>query len=388
VRFLHRDGSTVHLAYCTNVHPAEDLDGIVTQLNDFSAAVRRHLETERLGVGLWLAEDVARRLSHDRGDTLKLRAVLDGLGLEVVTLNGFPYKAFHAPVVKLAVYEPDWGDPARSDHTLRLASVLSDLLPEDVTAGSISTLPLAWREGWDLRHADRCRAELERVGRGLAELEERTGKFISLGIEPEPGCIVETTAQAAAVLEAIPDDRLGVCLDTCHMAVQFEEPARSIALLGGRGVGIVKSQLACALRVEDPSAPEARAALEEFTEPRFLHQTRTCNAVGAEGVDDLPLALAGGLASGSEWRVHFHTAIHASAEAPLGTTQDVLIGALDGLVGGARALTHHLEVETYTWAVLPPDRRPTNATELIEGMAEEISWARDRLVDLGLEEVP
>jgi Xylose isomerase-like TIM barrel len=387
MRFQHRDGSTVHLAYCTNVHPAEDLDGIVAQLNDFSAPLRRHLASERLGVGLWLAQDVAARLAADRSDRLKLRAVLDDLGLEVVTLNGFPYEAFHAPVVKLAVYRPDWTEPARADYTLALASVLCDLLPDDVAAGSISTLPLAWRRDWDQQRADRCRLELERVALGFDELEERTGKSISLGIEPEPGCVVETTAQAAAALEAIPSKRLGVCLDTCHMAVQFESPAHTMGMLDGRGVRVAKSQLASALCIPDPASPEARAALEAFTEPRFLHQTRTCEAAGVTGVDDLPEALAGGLHDGAEWRVHFHTAIHTRPEPPIGTTQDVLLAALDELVGGPAARTHHLEVETYTWTVLPPDRRPTNASELVEGMAHEIAWARDRLVDLGLKEI-
>jgi hypothetical protein len=387
MRFRHADGSTVHLAYCTNVHPAEDLDGIVAQLHDFSAPLRRHLASERLGVGLWLAHDVAARLAHDRSDRLKLRSVLDDLGLEVVTLNGFPYEAFHAPVVKLAVYRPDWTEPARADYTLALAAVLCDLLPDDVTAGSISTLPLAWRSEWNQERADLCKAQLESVARGFEELQETTGKFISLGIEPEPGCIVETTAQAAAALEAIPSERLGVCLDTCHMAVQFESPSHTVEMLDGRGVRVAKSQLASALRITDPGSPEAREALEAFTEPRFLHQTRTCEAAGVTGVDDLPEALAGGLADGSEWRVHFHTAIHTRPDPPIGTTQDVLLGALDQLVGGPVARTHHLEVETYTWTVLPADRRPTNAAELVEGMAHEIAWARDRLVDLGLEEL-
>ena len=43
MRFRHPDGSTVHLAYCTNVHPAETLDGVLAQLRDHCEPVRRLL---------------------------------------------------------------------------------------------------------------------------------------------------------------------------------------------------------------------------------------------------------------------------------------------------------------------------------------------------------
>ncbi|MDI3424371.1 xylose isomerase, partial [Streptomyces sp. B-S-A12] len=145
MRFRHPDGSIVHLAYCTNVHPAESLDGVRAQLRDYCEPVRRRLGRDRLGIGLWLARDAARALISDPAALRELRADLDRRGLEVVTLNGFPYEGFGAQEVKYRVYKPDWTDAERLTHTTDLARLLTVLLPDDVREGSISTLPLAWR---------------------------------------------------------------------------------------------------------------------------------------------------------------------------------------------------------------------------------------------------
>ncbi len=148
MRFRHPDGSTVHLAYCTNVHPAETLDGVLAQLRDHCEPVRRRLGRDRLGIGLWLAKDAAHALVTDPCALRGLRGELDRRGLEVVTLNGFPYEGFGAEEVKYRVYKPDWADPERLEHTTALARVLAGLLPDDVSEGSVSTLPLAWRTAW------------------------------------------------------------------------------------------------------------------------------------------------------------------------------------------------------------------------------------------------
>lgn len=145
MRFRHPDGSTVHLAYCTNVHPAETLEGVRAQLRDHCEPVRRRLGRDRLGIGLWLARDAARVLINDPAALRALRGELDHRGLEVVTLNGFPYEGFGAQEVKYRVYTPDWTDPERLAHTTDLARLLAALLPDDVPDGTISTLPIAWR---------------------------------------------------------------------------------------------------------------------------------------------------------------------------------------------------------------------------------------------------
>ncbi|MFE6093086.1 metabolite traffic protein EboE [Streptomyces massasporeus] len=389
MRFRHPDGSTVHLAYCTNVHPAETLDGVLAQLRDHCEPVRRRLGRDRLGIGLWLAKDAAHALVTDPAALRGLRTELDRRGLEVVTLNGFPYEGFGAEEVKYRVYKPDWADPERLDHTTALARVLAGLLPDDVTDGTISTLPLAWRTAYDDERAQTARTALRTLAERLDALEELTGRSIRVGLEPEPGCVVETTHDAIAPLTAIGHDRIGICVDTCHLATSFEDPHTALAALTAAGVPVVKSQLSAALHAEHPHRPEVREALAAFAEPRFLHQTRTSTAAGLRATDDLDEALAGhALPDASPWRSHFHVPLHAAPTAPLTSTLPVLKTALTRLVGGPAPLTRHLEVETYTWQALPPELRPKGRTQLAEGIAVELTLARDLLTDLGLKELP
>jgi sugar phosphate isomerase/epimerase len=389
MRFRHPDGSTVHLAYCTNVHPAETLDGVLAQLRDHCEPVRRRLGRDRLGIGLWLARDAAHTLVTDPSALRGLRTELERRGLEVVTLNGFPYEGFGAEEVKYRVYQPDWADPERLAHTTDLARVLAQLLPDDVTEGSISTLPLAWRTAYDQERATAAHTALTTLAERLDALHELTGRSLRIGLEPEPGCTVETISDARAPLTAIGHDRIGICVDTCHLATSFEDPHTALDALAQARVPIVKSQLSAALHAEHPHLPEVRAALAAFDEPRFLHQTRTLTAAGLRGTDDLGEALAGdALPDASPWRAHFHVPLHAAPAAPLTSTLPVLRAALTHLVGGPHPLTHHLEVETYTWQALPPELRPRARAQLADGIAAELTLARDLLTDLGLKELP
>ncbi|MCX4562363.1 metabolite traffic protein EboE [Streptomyces phaeochromogenes] len=389
MRFRHPDGSTVHLAYCTNVHPAETLDGVLAQLRDHCESVRKRLGRDRLGIGLWLAKDAAHALVTDPSALRGLRTELDLRGLEVVTLNGFPYEGFGAEEVKYRVYKPDWADPERLEHTTALARVLAGLLPDDVTEGTISTLPLAWRTVYDDDRAARAHAALTTLAERLDALEELTGRSIRIGLEPEPGCTVETTADAIAPLTAIGHPRIGICVDTCHLATSFEDPNTALDALAAARVPVVKSQLSAALHAEHPHLPEVREALAAFDEPRFLHQTRTLTAAGLRGTDDLGEAVKeDALPDASPWRAHFHVPLHASPDAPLTSTLPVLKDTLTRLVGGPHPLTSHLEVETYTWQALPPELRPRARAQLADGIAAELTLARDLLTDLGLKELP
>ncbi|WP_046503600.1 metabolite traffic protein EboE [Streptomyces odonnellii] len=389
MRFRHPDGSTVHLSYCTNVHPAENLEGVLAQLRDHCEPVRRRLGRDRLGIGLWLARGAAQALINDPAALRGLRAELDRRGLEVVTLNGFPYEGFGAEEVKYHVYKPDWADPERLAHTSDLARLLAALLPDDVTEGSVSTLPLAWRTEFDATAARTARTALTTLAGRLDALEELTGKSIRIALEPEPGCTVETTADAIGPLTELGSARIGICIDTCHLATSFEDPATALGALADAGIAIPKAQLSAALHAEEPHLPEVREALGTFAEPRFLHQTRTRTAAGLRGTDDLDEALGGeALPDGAPWRAHFHVPLHAQPAPPLASTLPVLQDTLTRLIGGAEPRTRHLEVETYTWQALPAELRPRSRGQLAEGIAAELTLARDLLVDLGLKELP
>ena len=374
MRLRHRDGQTLHLSYCTNVHAAEDLDGILAQLDTYAAPIRDRLGAGVLGLGLWIAAPAAAGLAADPAALRRLRTALDDRGLEVVTLNGFPYAAFQQPVVKGAVYHPDWTTPQRLRYTLDLARILAVLLPGDAARGSVSTLPLAWRTPWGAEAADACRHNLDALAAGLRELDRE----VRVAFEPEPGCIVETTAEAAAMLRDADTGRLGVCLDLAHLACAWEQPAEALAGLAAAGVPVVKVQVSAALATDDPA--DDRAVLRRYVEPRFLHQTR---ARGGLSTDDLDQALASG--DTRPWRIHYHVPIHAAPVPPLRATTDVLRAALRELAGGPAAVCDHFDVETYTWGVLPAELRPDTPAELAAGIAAELAHARDLLTELEVE---
>jgi sugar phosphate isomerase/epimerase len=392
MRFRHPDGTIIHLAYCTNVHPTDDFDTLLQQVTTFGAGVRNRLGTDRLGLGLWLPAPVAAGLARDDGgadghNVNRLRDILSDNGLEVVTLNAFPYAGFHAPTVKKAVYRPDWTETARLDYTLNCASVLASLLPDDVARGSISTLPLGWRTPWYADRQDRAREHLDRLADGLAKIESETGKVIRVGLEPEPGCVIETTAEAVDRMAGVDTKRIGICLDACHLAVGFEDPVAALQRLAEAGLPVVKTQASAALHAGAPGDEGVRGALTSYAEDRFLHQVRTKIGDRVVARDDLPDALEGRrtLPTRSPWRVHFHVPLHQRPADPLDGTHEQLSHTLRALFGGPHAVTDHVEVETYTWSVLPAGHRPDNDPALIDGLAAEIAWTRDQLTNLGLE---
>jgi sugar phosphate isomerase/epimerase len=393
------DGRRALLSYCANVHPGEQLTDLWAAL-DAAHLVRTSLGLDRLGLGLWRARAALAELGAAPGGAATFLAdELAWRGLEVVTVNGFPYGNFHADVVKRAVYHPDWTTEERRVHTLALAELLAAVLPPDRDSGTISTLPIAHTGEIagdpDVHEARACDA-LCRLAADLARLRERTGKRIRVCLEPEPGCTVETTADVVRLwTEALPPaaartgtspaavrEHLGICFDTCHLAVAFEEPADSLASLAAAGVPVGKMQLSSALAITAPGSHAGRAALQRFAEPRFLHQVRALGdggeLIGADDIDP-DLSVLDTLPSDRPWRVHFHVPIHRDAVGEVGTTRDFLRGALAWLVDSGEPLPD-LEVETYTWNVLPGDERPGDLADLVAGIAGELRWVRRELV--------
>ncbi|WP_433832541.1 metabolite traffic protein EboE [Actinoplanes sp. CA-015351] len=359
----------MHLSYCTNVHPAEDLDGIIGQLDTYAVRIRAHLDADVLGLGLWLAAPVASALAESVELRRRLRRELHVRGLEVVTLNGFPYAAFQAPVVKNAVYHPDWTTPDRLQYTLDLARILGDLLPDNAARGSISTLPLAWRTPWDATYAGTAARRLDGLAKGLAEISDVAGRPIRVGLEPEPGCVVETTAQAVEQVSRLDNEWIGVCLDLAHLACAWEDPADAVGRLRSAGIPIVKVQISAALEASSFSD-----VLHDYVEPRFLHQTRSAAGLSADDLDEaIELNFPG------PWRIHYHVPLHAAPAAPLTSTVAVTRAAVRELLPEC----DHFDVETYTWGVLPPAQRPRDDAELAAGIAAELAFARDLIEEAG-----
>jgi sugar phosphate isomerase/epimerase len=366
----------LHLGYSTNVHAAETLPEVCDALGSVAAAVRERLGVERLGLGLYLSAAAAREFEAAPGRLIDEMAAHD---LYVFTMNGFPFGGFHGERVKEAVYRPDWTDPARLDHTLRLARILEVLAPRAVEEPTISTVPLGWRVGWDVAREAAAAGALARLCEALAHQADRTGRAVRVCLEPESECALESTTDALAFFAGplarlgtreLVARHLGVCFDTCHQAVLFEDLPSSLAALDRAGVVVGKMQLSSALELPDPHDADARAALAAFDEPRYLHQVRT---PAGDGTADLPEALAG-LSRERPWRVHFHVPIDRPILGRVRTTRGELEAAL-----AMRHPVRALEVETYTWSVLPETDRPRDAESLAAGIARELAWVRSVL---------
>lgn len=389
----------MHLSYCTNVHPAEDLDGMIAQLTAYAGPIREATGHDLLGVGLWLPARVAHQLDRSTDDVARLRGALADHGLEVRTLNAFPYGGFHSEVVGRSVYRPTWAERARLQYTQACARVLAGLLP-DGAAGSISTLPLAWRAPWTPADDDESTRALADLSGDLRVLADRTGHVVRLAVEPEPGCVLDTVDDVVRWLAARTDaglpaerridpEHVGVCLDTCHLAVSFADPAGAVRQIADAGLRVVKVQASAALHVEAPGQAVSRAAVGRFAEPRYLHQVRERTSSGTVlAADDLDEALGAargrpGLPGEGPWRVHFHVPLHARPEPPLTSTTGVLREA----VAAVRATPHgdeaHLDVETYTWSVLPTGVAGLGGDDdgLVAGIAAELRWARENLLE-------
>ena len=387
------------LGYCSNVHPGETPEALSEVLDRHLGPVRELRGLDAMSSGLWISAAAARQLRRSAADLSQFRAALARNSIELLTLNGFPYGEFHARVVKERVYRPDWSDSRRSAYTLDLAETLAACLPANAREGTISTLALGFEPDWDPdRHAVALDELLGTVA-ALADLRARTGRSIRLCLEMEPGCVLERTEQALRFFtEEIPahagryhfDDQavsqhLGLCFDVCHQAVMFEQPEESLTRIRDAGIVVGKIQISNALQAPDPVA--ARAALETYVEPRYLHQVRCRSADGTLLSEmDLHHALeSAGLPRQSTWRVHFHVPIYACSLAggALGTTRDAIERTLDFLATHAGDRPH-LEVETYTWKVLPEDRRPAGDTDLNPRLVAELAWLERGLARRGL----
>jgi len=386
--------STLPLCYCTNVHPGRSLAEVEAGLDAFAVPIHEIFDGP-LSIGLWFADPVSRELAAS-GRVASLRDRLAERGLSCHTLNAFPYGDFHRDRVKEQVYLPDWTSPERLEYTLRCAAILAELMPIG-REGSVSTLPLGFQPAVvTAAFIDDCLANLIAAARALDELHSETGRVVRLAIEPEPFCRIETTPGAVAFFRELReradaegsrhlvDEHIGLCYDVCHQAVEFEEAAESIAALRAEGIRINKVQISCAVELPDPGRnAEGRAALGGYVEPRYLHQTFARIAGGEVlRVPDLTAELCldppAPFRDAECWRVHFHVPVDETHLGPLATTRPQLEAALATIAGLDYA--PHLEVETYTWGVLPEGGRPP----IVEGIAKELAATRKLLAGLRL----
>lgn len=372
----------LHLAYCTNIHRGDDWPQTFASLETHTLAVRERVcPGKPYAIGLRLSDLASRQLSEPAALDA-FRAWLRRHDCYVFTINGFPYGQFHATKVKERVYLPDWTSPERLAYTNRLFDLLAQLVPEGVE-GSVSTLPGSFKEF--ITGEDQKRVIRENLWRAIEHIEavgQRYGRRLHLGVEPEPLGLFETSAETVQFFRDMEAHRpgdarlkqyLGVNYDTCHLAVEYEEPVNVVAAFRQAGIRISKIHLSSALQVT-PDEP-ACAWLRQFSEDTYLHQVIARTADGGLRFDrDLDLALSQPPGD-REWRIHFHVPLHATKLAHGQTTVAHLLGLLD-LLAKDPALCSHLEMETYTWAVLPAELRAAN---VVDQLVREYEWTLGEL---------
>jgi sugar phosphate isomerase/epimerase len=377
------------IPYCTNLHPSPTIGDLMTQLERFAVPLARRLG-QPFPVGLWLPRSALEDVTGHRA--LEFGRWLHHHGLECATMNAFPFGNFHAKRVKHDVYQPDWTTAQRSDYTCRVADFLVGLGPVDGT-GSISTLPLGWKSPTNRTPIRTFFPMLLETVRHLAYLKDSTGMTIRLALEPEPGCLLERYSEIPSFfaklwkfagestysddLQAV-QEHVGVCVDVCHAAVMFEEIAESIRQIDQAGVRIVKVQLSSALEAAEPSRPEVRRALKPFVDDRYLHQTTALHPSGTflfmDDLEGLPLDETSPVwMECPSWRIHYHVPIHTESFGPLRTTAASIKPTLEAI--NKLPYTPHLEVETYTWSVLP-GTNGTDVESMVDGLECEIRQAQ------------
>lgn len=382
----------IHLGYCTNIHRGETWAQTWRTLEDYTLRVKDRVAGGKpYGIGLRLGDQASRELAEPC-QLAEFQEWLEKHNCYVFTINGFPYGNFHGTRVKEQVFKPDWTSQDRLEYTNRLFDILSQLLPKGMS-GSVSTLPGSHKEfGIGIEELEAIFANLKACSEHIQSICDRTGQDLHLGLEPEPLGLVETSGELlkffGLYVDQYPGDRtflkrVGVNYDCCHLAVEFEEANEALSRIHEAGIRLSKLHLSSALKLKP--TPENLDRLKSFDEPVYFHQV-----VIREGdtplrrLRDIPnameLAASMPYEIGDEWRVHFHVPLHAEPSGGFSDTKDHILGALDWLAKHPTAC-QHLEMETYTWEVLPEELR---TGDVVDQLSAEYAWTLGELGKRGL----
>ncbi|MFN3848367.1 MAG: metabolite traffic protein EboE [Spirosomataceae bacterium] len=391
-----------HLSYCSNIHPGEDWKEHFAVLQSSIPQIKASVCPDaKMGIGLRLANQASIDLSEKSNfDTFK--NWLEENNCYVFTMNGFPYGGFHNVVVKDQVHAPDWTTPERTNYTIRMFGLLAQLLPENLSEGGISTSPLSYRFWWktadDLEKATQIATKnMILVVEALLEIKTNTGKTLHLDIEPEPDGILENSEEylnwythyllpmgieqltskgfsAEQATDAI-KTHIQLCYDVCHFAVGFEHPQAVIDKLDDQDLKVGKIQISSALKVDFSSnAEEKLKVIAQYNEPTYLHQVVAQRKDGSfQKFPDLTEAIEGFDDNILSWRVHFHVPLFIENYGLLASTRSDIVDTIN--VHKQNPFTNHLEIETYTWGVLPTEfQAPLN-----KSIIREINWVKGLL---------
>ncbi|MDX2304760.1 MAG: metabolite traffic protein EboE [Microscillaceae bacterium] len=393
----------LHLTYCTNIHPGETWQEVFAGLQAYILPLKQDLSPEApFGIGLRLSNQASVELLE--GNQLgEFKNWLDTNGLYVFTMNGFPYGGFHRQIVKDQVHQPDWTTDARKEYTLCLFKILSTLLPEG-QEGGISTSPLSykyWTQEQDQNTVfEQATENILRVLDFLMECNEQKGQLLHLDIEPEPDGLLENSEEVLQYYRnwLIPTGlkylmgkygygfsesyelilrHIQLCYDVCHFAIAYENHSETLQKFHQAGIQIGKFQISAALKADfQQQNPESLLeVLGNFNESTYLHQVIARTSEGnLVQFADLPEALSQeDFSVYKEWRIHFHVPVFLPEYQILSSTQSDIVEILE--IVKEQSPSKHLEVETYTWEVLPQDAQ----IDLKSSIQRELEWVKQQM---------
>lgn len=393
-------GKLGHLTYSTLVHPGDTWDEMWASLTRYVPAVKRRFSPDkRFGVSLRLSGKSAETLTANPDERAKLKEWLAGNDMYLFTVNAFPHGPFKGRPVKELVYEPDWRSDERANYTMMVADILAEVAAEGISP-SIQSPPCGFKPrvtGSDV--VDAYTRQVLRVVAHLVKLEERTGRCVSLALEPEPSCFMEltsevidyftkhlyadtavaTVAKATGLSAKQAHDalrrHLGTVFDICHQAVEYENIADSLKSLKGAGIPVFKLQAAAAVRIPEVNRDVVNA-LKAYDDPVYLHQTIEHKDGQSRQFIDLPQAFEAWERSPGprEWRIHFHVPVFLEDLGDFKTTRPSIEEALR--VHKADPVSDQVEIETYTWDVLPDHLKTGDITDYV---VSELEWVKGEL---------
>jgi hypothetical protein len=390
-----------HLTYSTLVHPADDWEQLYNSLVTYLPKVKERIAGNKaFGVCLRLSASSAATLAASAAERDKLKRFLADNNMYIYTVNAFPYGAFKGTVVKEQVYEPDWRSEERTRYTINVADVLADVGAPGM-ALSIQSAPLGFKPR--VTGDDVVKSYTDHVLRVVAHLialQARTGRTVQLALEPEPYCFLETTdetidyfthhlysgaaVEKLAKLAHIPISEanealrrhLGIVYDICHQAVEYENISESLQKLVDAGIPIFKLQEAAALHIPEVTQPVVDT-LKRYAKTIYLTQTlekKDGKITKFLNVDDAIAAFEKNPGP-REWRTHIHVPVFLDDLGQFRTTRFAIEDALR--FHKSKPLSPHLEVETYTWDMLPDSLK---SGDIVDYICRELEWVRGQLV--------
>ena len=390
-----------HLTYCTNIHPGQDWKSTFESIKSHVPGIKQEVSKEQpFGLGLRLSNKASEEL--DLGDNMShFKSWLHDNNLYVFTMNGFPYGNFHDERVKDMVHAPDWTTSDRLKYTKRLFRQLSELIPEGMNGG-ISTSPITYKY-WHKTESETQNAfevgakNMLKVAKQLFEIEQTTETYLHLDIEPEPDGLLENSDEVLMfysdylvplgityfkkklglnpdAAEVLIKKYITVCYDVCHFSLAYEEPTDTFAKFKANNIRVGKIQVSAALKILFNGTNDERIweELSQFNEPTYLHQVTEKLNGKVKTYSDLPLVLEGER-NHKELRAHYHVPIFLEKYGKLFSTQDHILKTMDYLK--IDPISEHLEIETYTWDVLPADLKQDLSVSIIR----EIEWFKSHM---------